>query len=94
MAVHEHIIIHQKSQQNIMQNLSQVMTSMGRVFEFFNTLWFGVFKKDQNQKNCLLQVFENVQNQRTMRSRYLKKFRFKESLVPGISKSSKNCWVS
>jgi hypothetical protein len=29
-----------------------------------------------------------------MRSRYLKKFRFKESLVPGISKSSKNCWVS
>ncbi len=46
-----------------MQNLSQVMTSMGWVFEFFNTLWFGVFKKDQNQKNCLLQVFENVQNQ-------------------------------
>jgi hypothetical protein len=63
MAVHEHIIIHQKSQQNTVQNLSQVMTSMGQVFEFFNTLWFGVFKKDQNQKNCLLQVFENVQNQ-------------------------------
>ncbi len=79
-AVHKHIIIHQKSQQNIMQNLSPVMTSMGWVFDFLICSGSGYSKKNQNQ--------------RTASFKYLKIFGIKEPWGPGIWKNSdsKNRW--
>jgi hypothetical protein len=66
------------------------MTSMGWVFAFLVASDSG-YLKNIKIRNCQFQVFEKIWNHRTVRSRYLKKFRFKELLVPGISKSSKNC---
>jgi hypothetical protein len=53
-------------------------------------------KKIRIKESLVLSIFENFQNKKkTTRFNYLKKkFRFKEPLVLGISKTSRNLWVS
>jgi hypothetical protein len=45
---------------------------------------WGGYLKNSESKNHQVWVFEKIQNQRTTRSGYLKKFRFKEPTIPGI----------
>jgi hypothetical protein len=67
----------------------------GRYWIFAILASFGYLKKLQNQRTISpSQVYEIFQNHKTNSSVFLKKIRFKEPQVLGLSKTSKNHPVS